>query len=182
MQSNKRSEGKPKLRHLKLLTLHLPTDQVHINCKPTQALKEIFFSCRFSNKCLQSMLTFIDSHYLAQYTMKHSGKSSETPQHRPVSLKCTYNGEWKRLKFFVTISEGSIIQGLLSFRNLTPVTMLHYAIQETKCTQINFTKGLMEVYPDQLNQIGNFAGEYYIVLKSNSHPINYATRIYPIQR
>ena len=43
-------------------------------------------------------------------------------------------------------------------------------------TPINNTKDLIEAYPDQFDRIGNFAGEYHIVLRPNNHPIVHAPR------
>ena len=80
--------------------------------------------------------------------------------------------------------------------NLPYKVTLHRSIQRTKCvpvnhetntpvtpsdnTPINFTKDLIEAYPDQFDQIGNFAGECHIVLRPNNHPIVHAPRKCPI--
>ena len=73
---------------------------------------------------------------------------------------------------------------------------LHCSIQRTKCarvnhetntpstpsdyTPINSAKDLIDAYPDQFDRIGNFAGEYHIVLRPNNHPIVHAPRKCPI--
>ena len=41
-------------------------------------------------------------------------------------------------------------------------------------------KDLIEAYLDQFDQIGNFAGEYHIVLRPNNHPIVHAPKKCPI--
>ena len=84
------------------------------------------------------------------------------------------------------ISNGPTILGLPSLQGLRLLT-LHYSIQRTKCapvnhetntpvtpsdnTPINYTKDLIEAYPDQFDRTGNFAEEYHIVLRPKNHPI-----------
>ena len=41
-------------------------------------------------------------------------------------------------------------------------------------------KDLIEAYPDQFDQISNFADEYHIILQPNNHPIIPAPRECPI--
>ena len=104
---------------------------------------------------------------------------SNIPQHGFVKIQCTYKGEWRYIKFYVVTSEGPIILGLPSLKDLKLIT-LHCAIQETKCvpvnstmctpvtpsncTPINSAKDLIEVYLEQFHQISHFVREYHIVL------------------
>ena len=92
-------------------------------------------------------------------------------------------------------SNGPKILGLPSLQELKLVT-IHCLIQRAKCaplndatgapatppdyTPINSTRDLMEAYPEQFDQTGNFAGEYHIVLRPNNHPIIHAPRKCPI--
>ena len=93
------------------------------------------------------------------------------------------------------MTTNTTILGLPSLQDLRLV-ILHCFIQRTKCapvnhetntpvtssdnTPINSTKDLIEAYPDKFDRIGNFAGEYHIVLRPNNHPIVHASRKYPI--
>ena len=99
------------------------------------------------------------------------------------------------MKFYIVTSNGPTILGLPSLQDIRLVT-LHCSIQRTKCflvnhetntpvtpsdnTPINSTKYLIEAHPDQFDQIGNFAGEYHIVLRPNNNPIVHAPRKCPI--
>ena len=99
------------------------------------------------------------------------------------------------VKFYIVTSNRLTMLGLPSLQDLRLVT-LHCSIQRTKCatvnhetnnsitpsdnTPINSTKDLIESYPDQFDQIGNFAGECHIVLRPSNHPIVHAPRKCPI--
>ena len=125
--------------------------------------------------------------------MAYNGSS--IPQHRSIQIHCAYKGEWRLVKFYIVTSNGPTILGLPSLLDLRLVTR-HCSIQRTKCapvnhetntpvtpsdnTSINSTKDLIEAYPDQFDRIGNFSGEYHIVLRSNNHPIVHAPRKCPI--
>ena len=120
---------------------------------------------------------------------------SSIPQHGSIQIHCAYKGEWRLMKFFIVTSNGPTILGLSSLQDLRLVT-LNCSIQRTKCapvnhetntpvtpsenTPINSTKDLIEAYLDEFDWIGNFAGEYHIVLRPNNHPIVYAPRKCPI--
>ena len=122
---------------------------------------------------------------------------SSIPQHGSIQIQCAYKGECKLVKFYIVTSNGPTILGLPSLQDLRLVT-LHCSIQRTKCapfnheintpvtpsdnTPINSTKDLIEAYPDQFDVIGNFAGEYHIVLRPNNHPLVRATRKCPIHK
>lgn len=117
------------------------------------------------------------------------------PQHGSIQIQCAYKGEWRYVKFYVVTSKGPTILCLPSLQDIKLVT-LHCSIQRPKCasvnyttgtpvtpsvnTQINSTKDLIEAYPDQFDRIGNFAGEYHIVLRPNNHQIVHAPRKCPI--
>ena len=68
--------------------------------------------------------------------------------------------------------------GFPSLRELKLVT-LHCAIQQIKYP-LNSTEDFMEMYPDCFDKVDKFTGEYYIVLKTNSNPVNYIPRKCPI--
>ena len=120
---------------------------------------------------------------------------SSIPKHGSIQIHCAYKGEWRLVKFYIVTSNGPTILGLPSLQDLRLVT-LHCSIQRTKCapvnyetntpvtpsdnTPINSMKNLIETYPDQFDRIGNFAGEYHIVLRPNNHPIVHAPRKCPI--
>ena len=108
-------------------------------------------------------------------------------QHGSITINCAHKGEWRAIKFFIVTSEGPVIIGLPSLKELKLVT-LHCAIQKTKYTPVNSTKDihlnstkdLIETYPEQFDRLGDFAGEYHIVLKPDNHPIIHAPRKCPI--
>lgn len=120
---------------------------------------------------------------------------SRIPQHGSIQIQCAYKGEWRYVKFYVVTFKGPTILGLPFLQDLKLVT-LHCSIQRTKCapvnyatgipvtpsvnTPINSTKDLIEAYLDQFDQIGNFAGEYHIVLRANNHLVVHAPRKCPI--
>ena len=120
---------------------------------------------------------------------------SSIPQVGPIQIQCAHKGELRHVKFYIVTFTGPTILGLPSLQDLRLVT-LHCSIQRTKCAlvnhetntpvtpsdniPINSTKDLIEAYPDQMDRIGNFAGEYHIVLRSNNHPIVHAPRKCPI--
>lgn len=120
---------------------------------------------------------------------------SSITQHGSIQIQCAYKSEWRCVKFYVVTSKSPTMLGLPSLQDLKLVT-LHCSIQRTKCapvnyatgtpvtpsvnTPINSTKDLIEAYPDQFDRIGNFAGEYHIVLRPNNHPIVHAPRKCPI--
>ena len=120
---------------------------------------------------------------------------SSIPQHRSIQIQCAYKGEWRLVKFYMVTSNGPTILGLPSLQNLRLV-ILHCSIQRTKCvpvnhetntpvtpsdnTPINSTKDLIEAYLDQFDRIGNFAGEYHIILRPNNHSIVHAPKKCPI--
>ena len=95
------------------------------------------------------------------------------------------------MKFYRVTSNGPNILGLPSLQDSRLVS-LHCSIQRTKCTPVNHethtpvtpsdnkpinsTKDLIEAYPDQFDRIGNFAGEYHIILRPNNHPIVHVPR------
>ena len=120
--------------------------------------------------------------------------SSSIPQHGSVGIHCAYKGKWRYIKFYVVTSNGPTILGLPSLQELKLVT-LHCPIQRTKYTPlndmtatpaappkhtpINSTRDLIEAYPEQFDRIGDFAGEYHIVLRPNNHPMIHAPRNAP---
>ena len=119
---------------------------------------------------------------------------SSIPQYGSIQIQCAYKSEWRLVKFYIVTSNGPTILGLPSLQDLRLVT-LHCSIQRTKCspvnheinppvtpsdnTPINSTKDVIEAYPDQFDRIGNFAGEYYIVLRPNNHSIVQCTQEMP---
>ena len=129
----------------------------------------------------------------AAVLMAYNGSS--IPQHGSIQIQCAYKGECRRVKFYIVTSNGPTILGLPSLQDLRLVT-LHCSIQRTKYapvnhetntpvtpsdnTPINSMKDLIEAYPDQFDWIGNFAGEYHVVLRPNNHPIVHALRKCPI--
>ena len=120
---------------------------------------------------------------------------SSIPQHGSVGIHCAYKGEWTYIKFYVVTSNEPTILGLPSLQELKLVT-LHCPIQRTKYTPlnditatpaappkhtpINSTRDLIEAYPEHFDRIGDFAGEYHIVLRPNNHPMIHAPRKCPI--
>ena len=95
------------------------------------------------------------------------------------------------MHLYIVTSNGTTILNLPSL-----LVTLHSSIQRTKCAPVNHEtnipvtplnntpissmKYLIEAYPDQFDRIGNFAGEYHIVLRPNNHPIGHAPRKCPI--
>ena len=82
------------------------------------------------------------------------------------------------LKYFVVTTEGPTIIGLPSPGDLDLIT-IHCAILKTS-GPINVTSELISAYRHLFDHIGNYQGEYCIVLKPDYHLVIYAPRKYPI--
>nr|XP_054752483.1 uncharacterized protein LOC129258054 [Lytechinus pictus] len=108
---------------------------------------------------------------------------NETPvrHYESVSLPCRFNkSPWLYVTFFIVDSKGPANVGLSTALKLKLIT-LHTRIDEIKhSTKISTTDGLVRQYPDQFDKIGNFPGEYHIVLDPDVQPVVHAPRRCPI--
>ena len=123
---------------------------------------------------------------------------TKIPQYGAVQLQCRYNGH-KRINtdFYIVDSEGPAILGLPSSLDHNLVT-LHCKIKESNeefrpseatcrsskpsdnSRNVNTVGDLMAAYPKQFHKVGNFPGEYHIVLEEDSHPVIHAPCKCPI--
>ena len=110
-----------------------------------------------------------------------TGYDGSTIQHYGcITLPCKYEGNATDARFFVAEAAGPAILGLPSSRNLRLVTV-HCSVKTTGvsgATQkpIKTTEDLKKRYPQQFDRIGNFPGEYHIVLKDNPEPVIHVPR------
>ena len=94
-------------------------------------------------------------------------------QHGSVCIQCAHKGKWTTLKFFVVTTEGPIIIGLPSLKNLVLISP-HCIIKEDKGPINSIVE--LNSYPNQFDRIGHFKSDYHIVLKSDHHPVIHAPR------
>eukprot|EP00057_Strongylocentrotus_purpuratus_P020224 XP_011674698.1 PREDICTED: uncharacterized protein LOC105443347 [Strongylocentrotus purpuratus] len=108
---------------------------------------------------------------------------NETPvmHYGSVRLPCRFNNStWLYATFYIVESRGPAIIGCDTGLKLKLLT-LHTRINEIKhSAQISSTDDLVRQYPDQFDKIGNFPGEYHIVLDPDVQPVVHAPRRYPI--
>ena len=108
---------------------------------------------------------------------------SRIQHHGCVTLPCEYDGHTTDAKFYVAEAAGPVILGLPSSRNLHLVT-LHCAVGASEpalsTPAINTTEDLKRAYPGQFDRIGNFPGQYHIVLSENAQPVIHAPRRCPV--
>lgn len=87
-----------------------------------------------------------------------------------ITLPCKHGSNKTSAQFYVAEAPGPAILGLPSSRSLRLVT-IHCSIKSNENFQpVNSTKDLMKQYPGQFDKVGNFPGEYHIVLKENPEP------------
>eukprot|EP00057_Strongylocentrotus_purpuratus_P014994 XP_011669468.1 PREDICTED: uncharacterized protein LOC105440709 [Strongylocentrotus purpuratus] len=98
-----------------------------------------------------------------------------------VRLPCRFNNStWLYATFYIVESRGPAIIGCDTGLKLKLLT-LHTRINEIKhSAQISSTDDLVRQYPDQFDKIGNFPGEYRIVLDPDVQPVVHAPRRCPI--
>ena len=98
-----------------------------------------------------------------------------------VRLPCRFNNStWLYATFYIVESRGPAIIGCDTGLELKLLT-LHTRINEIKhSAQISSTDVLVRQYPDQFDKIGNFPGEYHIVLDPDVQPVVHAPRRCPI--
>ncbi|XP_011670764.1 uncharacterized protein K02A2.6-like [Strongylocentrotus purpuratus] len=98
-----------------------------------------------------------------------------------VRLPCRFNNStWLYATFYIVESRGPAIIGCDTGLKLKLLT-LHTRINEIKhSAQISSTDDLVRQYPDQFDKIGNFPGEYHIVLDPDVQPVVHAPRRCPI--
>ena len=91
--------------------------------------------------------------------------------------------QWSRSRFFIVESDGPVILGLPTMQKMNLVTFhcaastkCHQSIDNIQTQEINSVTDLTKQYPDSFDKIGNFPGEYHIVLKENMHPVIHAPR------
>ncbi|XP_030855067.1 uncharacterized protein K02A2.6-like [Strongylocentrotus purpuratus] len=108
---------------------------------------------------------------------------NETPvmHYGSVRLPCRFNNStWLYATFYIVESRGPAIIGCDTGLKLKLLT-LHTRINEIKhSAQISSTDDLVRQYPDQFDKIGNFPGEYHIVLDPDVQPVVHAPRRCPI--
>ena len=94
-----------------------------------------------------------------------------------ITIPCQYSNRSRRDVSIVGV-EGPAILGLPDLKAFKIVT-IHHAIDAAE--PVKCTKDLVKMYPKQFDGIGNFKGEYHIVLDKNAQPVVHAKRKTPIQ-
>ena len=99
-----------------------------------------------------------------------------------LTVNCRKNNKtpWSPHSFYVAETTGPIILGLPSCQLLGLVT-LHCAMNVNQPVPITNIEQLMKSYPTSFDTLGQFKGDYNIVLKPDSQPVVHATRKCPIQ-
>ena len=104
---------------------------------------------------------------------------TKIPQCGTLKLNCCYgDGTWHTAEFYVAKTDGPAILGLPSSRNLRLVT-LHCELQ-VENQPLNSVRDLLQTYPEQFDCVGNFPGEYHIVIDESAKPVIHAPRKCPI--
>ncbi|XP_014673091.1 PREDICTED: uncharacterized protein LOC106813467 [Priapulus caudatus] len=124
---------------------------------------------------LQTLTAYNDT------TIKHYGS---------IGLPCSHNNKNVVAEFYIVECDGPAILGLLSSLALKLVSV-HCAItakpqkpvasQRPGIPAIRSVRDLQGLYPDQFDKIGNFPGEYHIMVDPNIPPVVHAPRKTPIQ-
>ena len=100
-----------------------------------------------------------------------------------ITMPCRHDdGEWSNVDFMVCDTTRPAILGLDTSQRLGLVK-LTYAIDRAPelrshqgASQIVSVTELKEQYPNQFDSIGNFSGQYHIVLQDDAHPVVHAPR------
>ena len=100
------------------------------------------------------------------------------PQFGIHTLTCK-RGVKKDAKFFVVDTKRPAIGGLPLCLKLGLV-ILSCMVKETPQSKIADKKQLRELYPDRFKGIGQFSGEYHIVIDKDVPPVIHAARRCPI--
>ena len=102
-----------------------------------------------------------------------------------IKIPCQYNkSDWHVSTFHIVDVQGPAVFGIPSLEQLKLIT-LHCtvkkdAFQTPAATQINATKDLMQMYPDQFDKIGSMPGAVRLSVNKNIHPHIDAPRKTPI--
>ena len=93
-----------------------------------------------------------------------------------IKIPCQYNkSDWHISTFPIVDIQGAAVLELPLLEQLKLIT-LHCtvkkedAFQTPAATQINATKDLMQMYPDQFNKIGSMPGAVRLLVNKNIHP------------
>ena len=93
-----------------------------------------------------------------------------------IKIPCQYNkSDWHLSTFHIVDVQGPAVLGLPSLEQLKLIT-LHCTVkkedvfQTIVATQINATKDLMQMYPDQFDKIGSMRGAVRLSVNKNIHP------------
>ena len=99
-----------------------------------------------------------------------------------LTVNCRKNNKtpWSPHLFYVAETPGPIILGLYSCQLLGLVT-LHCAMNVKQQNPITNIEQMMKSYPTSFDTLGQFKGDYHIVLKPHSQPVMHATRKCRIQ-
>ena len=122
----------------------------------------------------------------AQSTILTAYNGTSIPQYGSVRIRCRFEkSDWLDMEFFVAESDGPVILGLPSSRNLKLITM-NCAIQSDSTSSkkqkpIRNTEELQDLYPECFEGIGRFPGKFHITLKEGAQPVVQPARKYPIQ-
>ena len=95
-----------------------------------------------------------------------------------VSSYSASNRSRRDVSFYIVDVEGPAILGLPDLKVFKIVT-IHHAIDAPE--PVKSTKDLVKMYPKQFDGIGDFKGEYHIVLDKNTQPVVHTKRQTPIQ-
>jgi len=106
-------------------------------------------------------------------------KISQLGMHR---MTCKYEDKSADANFFVADEDGPVILGLPTALKLKLVTV-NCAISKQPAEQVSKCdkESLLQEYPECFSGIGNFSGEYHIVVDPTHPPVVHAPRKCPIQ-
>ena len=123
-----------------------------------------------------------DHHYVSHSATKLTAYNGTAIKHYgAVQMPCRFNSSpWVNATFYIVESEGPSIIGLDTSLELKLVSM-HTGINAIDHKQqVLSTADLVKTYPEQFDRIGEFEGEYHIVLDPNVRPVVHAPRRCPI--
>jgi hypothetical protein len=95
------------------------------------------------------------------------------------AFPCKYSDVQTTLDFYVSDVDGPAILGLQSCRKLKLVQM-NCNIDLSENTKVDNKEDLKRLFPDRFDGIGDFEGEYHIVIDPNVPPVIHAARRCPL--
>ena len=113
-------------------------------------------------------------------TILSAYNSTTIPQYGTIRLPCKHGQQpWTDNEFYIVESDGPAILSYHTSLKMKLITT-HFCITESSSAgsdpAINSIEDLKKIYPKQFDGMGNFAGEYHIVLKPDAQPVVHAPR------